>query len=106
MQEKNNILKENKNVRKCVYVCVFVVLSHFLISNVVFGIYISHITYIFNVFNIDYRVTDLHVRVIKKNIWFIDKECTINMIEWVICIDTYLVNMWGRVLLGSIIVTL
>ena len=103
MQEENNISKENKNVKERLYVCVFVVLSHFLISNVVFGIYISHITCNFDV---DYRVTDLHVGVIKKNIWFIDKECTINLIEWVICIDTYLVNMWGRVLSGSIIVTL
>jgi hypothetical protein len=103
VQEENNISKENKNVKERLYVCVFVVLSHFLISNVVFGIYISHITCNFDV---DYRVTDLHVGVIKKNIWFIDKECTINLIEWVICIDTYLVNMWGRVLSGSIIVTL
>jgi hypothetical protein len=103
VQEENNISKENKNVKERLYVCVFVVLSHFLISNVVSGIYISHITCNFDV---DYRVTDLHVGVIKKNIWFIDKECTINLIEWVICIDTYLVNMWGRVLSGSIIVTL
>jgi hypothetical protein len=103
VQEENNISKENKNVKERLYVCVFGVLSHFLISNVVFGIYISHITCNFDV---DYRVTDLHVGVIKKNIWFIDKECTINLIEWLICIDTYLVNMWGRVLSGSIIVTL
>lgn len=83
--------------------CVFVVLLYFLISNVVFGIYISHITCIFDV---NYRVTDLHIEVIKKNIWFIDKECTISFIEWVICIDTYLINIWGIVLSGGIIVML